>query len=108
MHNMLTVDEVAGLIVDDFEESEIGRDVIVNDRKFGLTRIHETRVIFLPLQYPLLFPWGENGWEIDIPHRKTKKVPTSGKEERVKIKEFMAFRFQERMQEFGNKSTLCC
>jgi hypothetical protein len=102
MHNMPTVDEVAGLIVGDFEESEIGRDAIVNDRKYGLTRIHETHVLFLPLQYPLLFPWGENGWEVDIPHRKTKEEPTSGKEERVKIREFMAFHFQERKKEFGN------
>ncbi|MCH79880.1 ATP-dependent DNA helicase PIF1 [Trifolium medium] len=102
MHNIPTVDEVAGLIVGDFEESEIGRDVIVNDRQYGLTRIHETHVLFLPLQYPLLFPWGENGWEPDIPHRKTKEVPTDEKEDRVKIREFMAFRIQERKKEFGN------
>ncbi|XP_045800265.1 uncharacterized protein LOC123894338 [Trifolium pratense] len=102
MHNIPTVDEVAGLIVGDFDESEIGRDVIVNDSKYGLTRIHETHVLFLPLQYPLLFPWGENGWEPDIPHRKTTEVPSDEKEDRVKIREFMAFRIQERNNEFGN------
>ncbi|CAJ2678283.1 unnamed protein product, partial [Trifolium pratense] len=102
MHNIPTVDEVAGLIVGDFEESEIGRDIIVNDKRYGLTRIHETHVLFLPLQYPLLFPWGENGWEPDIPHRKTIEVSTNEKEERVKIREFMAFRIQERKKEFGN------
>ncbi|GAU37747.1 hypothetical protein TSUD_382400 [Trifolium subterraneum] len=101
MHNIPTVDEVAGLIVGDFEDSEIGRDVIVNDRRFGLTRIHETHVLFLPLQYSLMFPWGENGWEPNIPHRKTKEAPNE-KEERVKIREFMAFRIQERNMEFGN------
>ncbi|PNX91356.1 ATP-dependent DNA helicase PIF1, partial [Trifolium pratense] len=66
------------------------------------TRIHETHVLFLPLQYPLLFPWGENGWEPDIPHRKTIEVSKNEKEERVKIREFMAFRIQERKKEFGN------
>ncbi|GAU22698.1 hypothetical protein TSUD_138210 [Trifolium subterraneum] len=95
------VDEVAGLIVGDFEDLEIGRDIIVNDKRFGLTRIHETHVLFLPLQYPLMFPWGENGWEPNIPLRKTKEA-LNEKEERVKIREFMAFRIQERKMEFGN------
>ncbi|PNY15928.1 ATP-dependent DNA helicase PIF1 [Trifolium pratense] len=67
MHNIPTADEVAGLIVGDFEDSDIGRDVIINERKYGLTRIHETHVLFLPLQYPLIFPRGENGWEPNIP-----------------------------------------
>ncbi|GAU47400.1 hypothetical protein TSUD_372890 [Trifolium subterraneum] len=66
MHNIPTVDEVAGLIVGDFDDSDIGRDVVINDKTYGLTRIHETHVLFLPLQYPLIFPWGENGWEPDI------------------------------------------
>jgi hypothetical protein len=102
MHNIPTVDEVAGLIVGDFDDSDIGRDIIVNDKRFGLTRIHETHVLFMPLQYPLIFPWGENGWEPDIPHRKTKEPKAGEKEERVTIREFMAFRFQERNNEFGN------
>ncbi|MCH79969.1 ATP-dependent DNA helicase PIF1, partial [Trifolium medium] len=99
MHNIPTVDEVAGLIVGDFEESDFGRDIIINDKKYGLTRIHETHVLFLPLQYPLIFPWGENGWEIDIPHRVTGE---DDKEERTTIREFMAFRIQQRNNEFGN------
>jgi hypothetical protein len=73
MHNIPTVDEVAGLIVGDFDDSDVGRDIIVNDKRFGLTRIHETHVLFMPLQYPLIFPWGENGWEPNIPHRVTKE-----------------------------------
>jgi hypothetical protein len=102
MHNTPTADEVAGLIVGDFDDSEFGRDVIINDRKFGLTRIHETHVLFLPLQYPLIFPRGENGWEPDIPHRATKGEPIDKKQNRVTIREFMAFRIQERKNEFGN------
>ncbi|GAU29146.1 hypothetical protein TSUD_59130 [Trifolium subterraneum] len=95
------VDEVAGLIVGDFEDSKIGIDVIVNDSRFGFTRIHETHVLFPPLQYPLMFSWGENGWEPNIPHRKTKEA-LNEMEERVKIRDFMAFRIQERKMEFGN------
>ncbi|MCH79313.1 ATP-dependent DNA helicase PIF1 [Trifolium medium] len=102
MHNTPMADEVAGLIVGDFDDSEFGRDVIVNDSKYGLTRIHETHVLFLPLQYPLIFPWGENGWEPDIPHKVTAEEPIDKKQDRVTIREFMAFRIQERKMEFGN------
>ncbi|GAU50222.1 hypothetical protein TSUD_409010 [Trifolium subterraneum] len=80
MHNIPTADEVAGLIVGDFEDSDIGRDVIINERNFGLTRIHETHVLFLPLQYPLLFPRGENGWEPDIPRIVTEDASKEKKE----------------------------
>ncbi|XP_045793087.1 uncharacterized protein LOC123888169 [Trifolium pratense] len=102
MHNIPTADEVAGLIVGDFDDSDIGRDVIVNERKYGLTRIHETHVLFLPLQYPLLFPRGENGWEPDIPRFFTEEVSKEKKRERVSIREFIAFRLQDRKVEFGN------
>ncbi|WJX30708.1 hypothetical protein P8452_19214 [Trifolium repens] len=101
MHNIPTADEVAGLIVGDFDDSDIGRDVIINERQFGLTRIHETHVLFLPLQYPLLFPRGENGWEPDIP-RHVDDGNTKKKRERVTIREFIAFRLQQRKTEYGN------
>jgi hypothetical protein len=45
---------------------KIGRDIVINDRKNGLTRIHETRVLFLPLQYP--GGGGGEVWGTDIPH----------------------------------------
>ncbi|MCH79378.1 ATP-dependent DNA helicase PIF1, partial [Trifolium medium] len=102
MHNIPTADEVAGLIVGDFEDSDIGRDVIINERQYGLTRIHETHVLFLPLQYPLIFPRGENGWEPDIPRTYRGELPNNKKRERVTIREFIAFRLQERTVEFGN------
>lgn len=102
MHNIPTADEVAGLIVGDFEDSDIGRDVIVHDTSLGFTRIHETHVLFLPLQYPLIFPLGENGWEPDIPHREIEDGQEKEKHDRTTIREFMAFRIQERKIEFGN------
>ncbi|MCH79953.1 ATP-dependent DNA helicase PIF1, partial [Trifolium medium] len=102
MHNIPTADEVAGLIVGDFDDSDIGRDVIINERHFGLTRIHETHVLFLPLQYPLIFPRGENGWEPNIPRYFEDEVSNKKKRERVTIREFIAFRIQQRNMEFGN------
>ena len=101
MHNIPTVDEVAGLIVGDFDDSDIGRDVVVNDTCLGLTRLHETHVLVLPLQYPLMFPRGENGWEPDIPLREVEEDKPKRKRARVTIRDFMAFRIMERLIEFG-------
>jgi hypothetical protein len=101
MHNTPTSDEVAGSIVGDFEDSDVGRDVVVNDTFLGLKRIHETHVLFLPLQYPLMFPRGENGWEPDIPYRELDPSKPKRSRDRVAIREFMAFRIQERVVEFG-------
>ncbi|XP_057432816.1 uncharacterized protein LOC130725620 [Lotus japonicus] len=66
-YNMPTADEVAALIVGDFDDMEFGRDVVVKLRDGFLTKIHETHIAFIPLQYPLLFPYGEDGFREDIP-----------------------------------------
>ncbi|KAL6507516.1 hypothetical protein OROGR_023711 [Orobanche gracilis] len=64
---MPTADEVAALIVGDFDDMEHGRDVVVKMNDGFLTRIHETHTAFIPLQYPLIFPYGEDGFREDIP-----------------------------------------
>ena len=61
-YNTPTVDEVAALIVGDFDASDNGRDVIVKKNDGQLQRIHETHTSFIPLQYPILFPFGEDGY----------------------------------------------
>lgn len=66
-YNMPTADGVAALIVGDFDDMQFGRDVVVKLRDGFLTKIHETHTAFIPLQYPLLFPYGEDGFREDIP-----------------------------------------
>jgi hypothetical protein len=105
MHNIPTVDEVAGLIVGDYDHTELGRDIIIDDVRTGLRRIHETHVLYMPLQYPLIFPRGENGFEEDIPYREI--IPgyfenNRNTRKRVSIREFIGYRIQERECEFGN------
>jgi hypothetical protein len=41
----------------------------VDDVRKGLRRIHETHRLYMPLQYPLVFPKGDYGYEEDIPYR---------------------------------------
>ncbi|XP_057444054.1 uncharacterized protein LOC130736228 [Lotus japonicus] len=66
VYNLPSVDEVAGLIVGDFDSTDCGRDIVVSSMDGTLRRIHETHTSFLPLQYPLLFPNGEDGYKEDI------------------------------------------
>ncbi|XP_057455107.1 uncharacterized protein LOC130746488 isoform X2 [Lotus japonicus] len=67
VYNLPTSDEVAGLIVGDIENLEAGRDIIVKKQSGELVRIPEYHVSFLPLQYPMLFPYGEDGFQDEIP-----------------------------------------
>ncbi|XP_057432736.1 uncharacterized protein LOC130725533 [Lotus japonicus] len=65
---MPTCDEVAALIVGDFNSEKVGRDIIVKTSDGMLQRIHETHTAFIPLQYPLMFPYGDDGYHEDIPY----------------------------------------
>ncbi|KAI9103581.1 hypothetical protein K1719_023204 [Acacia pycnantha] len=44
------------------------RDIIVEELSGAPQRIHELHPSYLPLQYPLLFPRGEDGYRDDIDH----------------------------------------
>ncbi|OIT07740.1 hypothetical protein A4A49_62867, partial [Nicotiana attenuata] len=66
-YNLPTVSEVASLVVGDFEQSRSDRDIIVESQSGQLQRINELNAAYLGLQYPLLFPYGEDGYREDIP-----------------------------------------
>jgi hypothetical protein len=65
-YNVPDISEVAALIVGDFDASEDGRDIVVRKRDGRLQRIHETHPKYIPLQYPLLFPYGEDQYDEKI------------------------------------------
>ncbi|XP_057455303.1 uncharacterized protein LOC130746629 isoform X1 [Lotus japonicus] len=100
-YNLPTCDEIAALIVGDFDSIEVGRDIIV--KKNGvLSRIHETHTSFIPLQYPLIFHYGEDGWQEDIPLSGISATSSSRLKPRVTLRDFISFRIQERDMEHGN------
>lgn len=53
-------------VVGDFDESLGNRDIIVETHTGHLKRISELHASYLNLQYPLLFPYGEDGYREDI------------------------------------------
>nr|XP_029143980.1 uncharacterized protein LOC114924245 [Arachis hypogaea] len=59
VYNYSSCDEVAALVVGDFDSSDTGRDVIVKSTAGQLQRIYEIHALYWPLQYPLLFSYGK-------------------------------------------------
>ncbi|XP_021971538.2 uncharacterized protein LOC110866705 [Helianthus annuus] len=99
-YNLPTCSEVAALIVDEPDLQIESRDIIVEMRSGDLKRISELHPSYLALQYPILFPYGDDGYRINIPHREfgpnTKKTrPT------CTMREFFAFRIQDRHNKFS-------
>jgi len=102
VYNTAIGDEVATLVVGDLSTLDVGRDIIVKKVSGQLTRLHETHTYFIPLQYPLIFPYGEDGYQEDIPIRDCHKYGQSRKRIHISLREFIAFRIQDRKVEFGN------
>ncbi|KAL5177373.1 Replication protein A DNA-binding subunit C [Glycine soja] len=97
VYNMPNVPEIAALIVGDFHPGS-KRDIIVETQNVELQRIHELHPSYLPLQYPLLFPYGEDGYRADILHRFTSSSKKR-KRNRLTMREWFAYRLQSRSNE---------
>ena len=98
-YNPPTSNELAALIVGNNCETEGStRDVIVEERRRGLQRISENHPSFMALQYPLLFPYGEDGYRIDILHRDAETTQRK-KKKTVTMREYYAYRICERLNE---------
>ncbi len=63
---MSTTDEVAALMVGDGSEAVDRRDVVFAQQAGSFQCISELHVGYMAL-YPLLFPYGEDGWHPNIP-----------------------------------------
>ncbi|XP_052620978.1 uncharacterized protein LOC111880446 [Lactuca sativa] len=62
IYNLPSASEVAALIVGDIGDSIDNRDIVVQTSSGSLRRISELHPSYLPLQYPLLFPYGDDGY----------------------------------------------
>ena len=99
-YNLPSTSEVAALIVGDLERIIDHRDIVVESHTEGLQRISELHPSYLALQYPILFPNGDDGYRIDIPHRDgirtLKKIRP-----KCTMREFFAYRIQDRSSAFS-------
>ncbi|GKD04562.1 DNA helicase PIF1, ATP-dependent, partial [Tanacetum coccineum] len=88
-YNALTVPEVAALITNDFGDGLPSMDIVVGIKDGGPIRISELHPLYMAMQYPLLFPYGEDWFHEKIPYhtnRGTRKI----KRGYVSMKEYYA------------------
>ena len=76
-YNRPTTNEVAALLVARGTNEGSRRDIILHTIGGQLQRISKTHPAYMALQYPLLFPYGEDGWRINIPHNITSSRASS-------------------------------
>ncbi|KAK2417432.1 hypothetical protein QL285_039731 [Trifolium repens] len=103
IYNQPTVSEVAALIVGDIDTGT-HRDIIMHKKSGRLQRINEFHPSYLAYQYPLLFPYGEDGYRIGIQHRYCEETVVT-KRNRLTIKDWLSFRIQSRKDE--PKTIIC-
>jgi len=96
-YNLPSVSEVAALVVGDFEPTNTDRDIIIESQNGQLQRINELNATYLGLQYPLLLPYGEDGYREDIPLNRIDESSEGRK--RVSSCEYFAYKIQERKNE---------
>ncbi|KAI9091985.1 hypothetical protein K1719_027920 [Acacia pycnantha] len=104
---MPTTSELAALIVGDFDNSYTKRDIIVKRQCGKLQRIDELHMAYLSLQYPLFFPYGDNGYDSSNQHA-LESLSATKKKKKLTPREYLAFRLMRRKSEtsvilHGNK-----
>ncbi|XP_074364102.1 uncharacterized protein LOC141704837 [Apium graveolens] len=97
-NSMSNGDEVATLIVGDPTYTCGKRDILIHNKVLGLERISDLHPLMMSLQYPLLFPRGEDGFHEKIKYSNQNKVEGK-KREYVSIKGFYSYQFQVRPDE---------
>lgn len=83
-YDLPSSDEIAGLIVGDITLTSGERDIIVDCKQTGLQRIYDFNSLYMPLQYPLLFPYGEDGYH--------KFIPFSDRNNQMKTRKYLTMR----------------
>nr|KAJ0184525.1 hypothetical protein LSAT_V11C900487400 [Lactuca sativa] len=99
-YNLPTASEVAALIIGDISDSIEKRDIVVQTKNGCLQHISELHPSYLPLQYSLLFPYGDDGYSVDILHRGV-SFTNNSKRAKCTMREYFAYRIQDRDHSFS-------
>ncbi|XP_020103317.1 uncharacterized protein LOC109720538 isoform X3 [Ananas comosus] len=97
-YNRPSCAEIAGLIVGDLGSVDRHRDIIVDHKTEGLKRISDLHPSFMAMQYPILFPYGEDGFRLGIQCRQTSRRKTNSRQY-ITMREFYAYRMHNRLEE---------
>ncbi|XP_062186018.1 uncharacterized protein LOC133889557 [Phragmites australis] len=96
-HGLPSASEVATLVVKDPTNEIEGRDIIIEFKDMRPQRISETHPKLMSLQYPLLYPYGEDGFKLEIPYKQKEGV--TYKRNYVTMHEYYAYYLHHRHQQ---------
>ncbi|KAL9405453.1 hypothetical protein Peur_002425 [Populus x canadensis] len=91
----LSLNDIGGLAVGDIGHSRSDRDIIIESSSGTLQRISKLHPKFRALHHPLLFPYGEDGFHIDIALAYQEQQPQK-KRQRVPMRAYYAYLIHER------------
>ena len=74
-YNQPTSDEIAVIFTDSDSLTADYREIVVKTHEDKLQHINELNGAYDPMQYPLLFPYGEYGWHSNIYRRDIESEP---------------------------------
>ena len=89
-YSLPAVNELAALLVGDMSSSTQPFDIIVESRQGRFKRVPPIHPAVMALQYPILFPYGENGYQLGIKF-KNGSVGCRGNRTEVSMMEFYCY-----------------
>jgi hypothetical protein len=92
--------EVIGLVVNDLGSTKEGRDLIVQDHSSQLQKVRESHCKFMSMQYPLLFPYGEDGFHEELYYMSSRRS-NNLKRKKVTMAEYYSYRLHDRDDDFN-------
>ncbi|KAF8059640.1 hypothetical protein N665_1227s0016 [Sinapis alba] len=96
-YDLPTTDEVAGIIVGDMSSTVGHRDIVVQFQSETLHQLRDDHPLYMSLQYPLLFPYGEYGFQPEIPLHLEKG--SSRTRQYLTIRQYYAYQIHTRLKE---------
>ncbi|XP_021986250.1 uncharacterized protein LOC110882569 [Helianthus annuus] len=99
-HNLPTASEIVALIHGDFDRAFDKWDIVVRKKSGGLQRINELHPSYLALQYPLIFPYAEDGYRVGIKHRGI-AIDDEVLRTNLTFREFFCYKIQDRQNQFS-------
>ncbi|KAF8116944.1 hypothetical protein N665_0013s0003 [Sinapis alba] len=96
-YDLPTAGEIGGLLVGDFTEGSAGKDILLENKSSKRQRISDLHPLYMSLQYPLLFPYREYGYDERIPYEVTGNSKI--KREHITMREYYAYHIQTRPTE---------
>jgi len=94
-YNLPTTDQLAMLVVGDFSLETFKRDIIIQTKSGNPRHISSLHPAYMPLQYPLLFPFGERGFQVGILYSGLDDRK-KGKRQTITMHEYFRYHFHYR------------